>query len=280
MTPGQLDLAVLTSRSWGVDVAAGLQHLPEVRSLTIVTTSLAPGRSMRQKLRTIHRYQGMPGLWAALRNRLGDPTGPNPTADLAAHIAKHCPAARHIHCHDLHSPESLAQLGGLAPDLGVVFATYKLRPEVFRIPRLGCLNLHLGRAPEFRGSSPAFYEMMEGVPEVGVTIHRVSEQLDAGAILLQETFPLDLAPAGDPMDYLYRYQTEVLIPNGIRLMGQAVRQIGQGTEVEVPQQPGPPARRRATYLQQQELRRRVASRRNRPRFTPLTIQLTSRLPES
>ena len=106
--------------------------------------------------------------------------------------------------------------------------------------------------------------MLEGVPEVGDFIHRVSEQLDAGAILLQETLPLDLAPAGDPMDYLDPYQAEVLIPNGMRLMGQAVRQIAQGTEVEIPQRPGPPARRRATYLQQQELRRRVASRRSRP----------------
>jgi folate-dependent phosphoribosylglycinamide formyltransferase PurN len=275
MTPGRLDIAVLTSRSWGVDLAAGLQHLPEVRSLTIVTTSLAPGRSMRQKLRTIHRYQGMPGLWAALRNRVERPTGPNPPADFAARIAKDCPTATHIHCHDLHSPESLARLRDLAPDLGVVFATYWLRPEVFRIPRLGCLNLHLGRAPEFRGSSPAFYEMLEGVPDVGVTVHRVSEQLDAGAVLLQETFPLDLAPRGDPMDYLYGYQAEVLIPNGIRLMGQAVRQIAQGTQVESPQPPGPPARRRATYRQQQELRRLVALRRSRPsrRPSPHTIDI-------
>jgi methionyl-tRNA formyltransferase len=110
--------------------------------------------------------------------------------------------------------------------------------------------------------------MLEGVPDVGVTVHRVSEQLDAGAVLLQETFPLDLAPRGDPMDYLYRYQAEVLIPNGIRLMGQAVRQIAQGTQVESPQPPGPPARRRATYRQQQELRRLVALRRSRPSRHP------------
>ena len=118
MTPAQLDIAVLTSRLWGVELAGGLQHLPEVRSLTIVTTALAPGRSMRQKLRTIHRYQGMPGLWASLRNRLERPTGANPTADFAARIAKDCPTARHIHCHDLHSPASLARLRELAPDLG------------------------------------------------------------------------------------------------------------------------------------------------------------------
>jgi folate-dependent phosphoribosylglycinamide formyltransferase PurN len=264
MTEHQLNIAVLTSRAAGIELAAELQHLPELGSLTIVTTSLAPGRSWPRKLRTILRHQGVPGLWAALRNRVRRPSGANQKASLAALIAERCPSARHLHCHDLHAPASLARLRELAPDLGVVFATYKLRPEVFRIPRLGCVNLHLGRAPEFRGSSPGFYEMLEGVPQVGVTIHRVSEQLDGGAILLQEVFPIDLAPPGDPVDYLQQYQSQVLVPNGMRLMAQAVRQIARGTQVETPQQPGRPPRRRATYVQQQELRRRVALRRIRP----------------
>ena len=87
-------------------------------------------------------------------------------------MAARCPGARHLHRDDLHTAESIALLKSLAPDIGVVFAAYRLRPEVFTIPRLGCLNLHLGRAPEFPGSSPAFYELLEGVPEVGITVHR------------------------------------------------------------------------------------------------------------
>jgi folate-dependent phosphoribosylglycinamide formyltransferase PurN len=259
--PAQLDVVVLTSRIWGVDVAAELRHLPQVRSLTIVSTQLAPGRPLLQKLRTIHRYHGRAAVWEAVKNRLRRPSGPSYTDDFAIRIAERCPGIKYIHCDDLHSPASLQRLNDLAPDLGVVFATYWLRPEVFNIPRLGCLNLHLGRAPEFRGSSPGFYEMFEGVPEVGVTVHRVSEGLDAGPILLQETFPLDLAPAGDPVAYLQRYQLEVLIPNGVRLMAQAVRDIAGGTVIETPQSTGRRPRRRATFRQQQELRQRVAARR-------------------
>jgi methionyl-tRNA formyltransferase len=261
MNPASLEVVVLTSRLWGVDLAAGLQQLPEVRSLTIVSSGLGGRRTMWQKLRAIHRYRGVPGLLASLRGRLRRPRGPAPAAEFAARIAERCPAVRHIHLEDLHAPASLEQLRGLAPDLGIVFATYRLGREVFSIPRLGCLNLHLGRAPEFRGSSPAFYEMFEGVPEVGVTVHRVSEKLDGGPMLLQETFALDLAPAGDPMAYLQQYQTEVLIPNGIRLMARAVREIAQGSSTETPQPSGRPPRRRATYRQQQELRQRVSLRR-------------------
>jgi methionyl-tRNA formyltransferase len=172
-----------------------------------------------------------------------------------------CPACS-IHCDDLHTPSSIARLRELAPDLGIVFATYPLRPELFTIPRLGCLNLHLGRAPEFRGSSPGFYEMLEGVPEVGVTIHRVSEGLDAGPILLQEVFPLDLAPQEDPISYLQQYQAEILIPNGIRLMARAVERMAQGTAEERSQPAGHRPRRRASHRLKQELRRLVAARRS------------------
>ena len=147
-------------------------------------------------------------------------------------VARRCPGATHIHCDDLHAPESLARLQALAPDLGIVFATYRLRRVLFGIPRMGCLNLHLGRAPEFRGSSPGFYEMLEGVPEVGVTVHRVSEHLDGGPILLQEVFPLDIAPPGDPMDYLKRYQAEMLVPHGIRMMVRAVERVARGVNEE------------------------------------------------
>ena len=123
-------------------------------------------------------------------------------------------------------------------------------------------NLHLGHAPEFRGSSPAFYELLEGVPAVGVTIHRVSEKLDAGPILLQESFPLDLVPEGDPVSYVRWYQAEVLVPNGVRMMAEAVRRLAHGRTEERGQPPGTtPTRRRATYRLKRELRHRIAMRR-------------------
>jgi methionyl-tRNA formyltransferase len=104
--------------------------------------------------------------------------------------------------------------------------------------------------------------MLEGVPSVGVTIHRITEGLDAGPILAQESFPIELAPEEDPVSYVQRYQAEVLIPNGSRMMAEAVSQLARGRIEERPQPPGaPPARRRATYQLKRELRRRVERRR-------------------
>jgi folate-dependent phosphoribosylglycinamide formyltransferase PurN len=257
----RLNLVLLTSNATGVDLAAVLGQLPAVRSLTVVTTRVVPRQSLLRKLRRMYLHEGAPGLLQAALGRLRIWSGSVPES-LAALVARKCPGATHIHCDDLHAPESLARLRALAPDLGVVFATYRLRPEVCDIPQLGCLNLHLGRAPEFRGSSPGFYEMLEGVPEIGITVHRVSEALDRGAILLQEVVPLDVAPPGNPEEYLKRYLAQVVIPRGIGLMARAVDGLAQGSIVERVQPAGRPPRRRATHRLKQELRRRVAERRS------------------
>jgi folate-dependent phosphoribosylglycinamide formyltransferase PurN len=258
-----LQVVVLTSALMGVDLAAALARLDDVGSVTVVTTRVMRGRrSLWKKLQGIYQYDGPQGLARAALERITTLVHARPTLPEA--VARRCPGVPHLHCDDLHEPESLALLQSLKPDLGVVFAAYRLKPEVFTIPRLGCLNLHLGHAPEFRGSSPAFYELLEGVPSVGVTIHRISEGLDAGPIIAQQSFPLDLVPQEDPVAYLRRYQREVLIPNGVRLMTEVVRQLPFG-EVEARPQPavGAPVRTRATYQLKRELRRRVVRRRRR-----------------
>jgi folate-dependent phosphoribosylglycinamide formyltransferase PurN len=215
-----------------------------------------------EKLFGILYYDGPAGIARAGMRSIMRLLGGEQT--LAQLVAARCPGVTHLCCDDLHEAESLALLRGLAPDLGVMFASYPLNSEVFTIPRLGCLNLHLGCSPRFGGTSPAFYEMLESEPTVGVTIHRVTHALDAGSIVAQESFPLDLAPAGDPLVFLQRYQAEVLIPNGVRLMAEAVRRFARG-EVNTGLQlvGAAPVRKRATYRLKRELRRRVARRRER-----------------
>lgn len=255
----RLNVVVLTSSGMGVEVAARVAELPEVRAVTLVTTSVSPvRRGLAEKAAVILRHDGPAGIARAAADRLLR----RGAASLAERARRRCPGVLHLHLPDLHAAESRDRLAALGADLGVTAAVYKLGPEVFTIPRLGCLNLHLGRAPRFRGSSPGFYEMLEGVAEVGVTVHRISERLDAGDILLQETFPLDLAPPGDPIAYLRAYQLEVLVPNGARLMAEAVGAVARGeAEGRAQDLSGTRARRRATWEQKRELRRVVRRRR-------------------
>lgn len=262
MTPdGRLDVVLFTSNLMGVEVAAAVAALHEVRSLHVVTTSLPRPWTALERMRKTYRYFGPAGLVASVRARLPRPLSPPAAPRVAEEIARRVPSARLLHYADLHAPECLAHLRSLRPDLGLVFACYRLRRSLFSIPRLGTLNLHLGKAPEFRGSSPGFYELLAGVPEVGVTVHRVDEGLDSGPILLQRTFPLDPAPPGDPIRYLGALQREVLVPAGAALLAEAVRLEAWGETVETPQAPGGRPHRRATWAQQRELRRIVSARR-------------------
>jgi methionyl-tRNA formyltransferase len=254
-------VVLLTSNLMGVEVAAAVAEVPDVSSLHVVTTSLPRPATRLERLRKTYRYFGPAGILASVRAKLPRPLAPRPAPALADEIARRVPSAAQVHFPDLHAPECHSHLRSLEPDLGIVFACYRLRRSLFTIPRLGTLNLHLGKAPEFRGSSPGFYEMLAGVPEVGVTVHRVDDGLDSGPILLQQVFPLDPAPKGDPLRYLARLQQDVLVPAGAALMAEAVRLEVRGESVERAQHPGSRPRRRATWAQQRELRRIVAARR-------------------
>lgn len=258
----RLDVVLFTSNLMGVEVAATVAALDEVRSLHVVSTSLPRLPSRLQRLRRTYQYYGPAGLLRLVRARLPRPLAPRPAPGIADAIAQRVPSAVHAHYPDLHAPECLAHVRALRPDLGIVFACYRLQRSLFSIPRLGTLNLHLGKAPDFRGSSPGFYELLAGVGEVGVTVHRVDDGLDTGPVLLQRVFPLDPVPPGDPLRYLAALQRDLLVPSGAALMAEAVRLEARGEAVAVPQPAGGPRpRRRATWAQQRELRVVVARRR-------------------
>lgn len=72
----------------------------------------------------------------------------------------------------------------LDPDVIVSVAA----PEIFKttileVPRLGCINVHSGKLPRYRGMMPTFWQMRSGEPNVTVTVHEMAEKLDAGAVL-------------------------------------------------------------------------------------------------
>ena len=60
-----------------------------------------------------------------------------------------------------------------------------LGPELCAAPRLGALNFHPSRLPDYRGREPLFWALLHGEPRVAVTVHRITEDVDAGPILFQ-----------------------------------------------------------------------------------------------
>lgn len=103
--------------------------------------------------------------------------------------------ARELGLHVLQ-PERLQdvreELERLRPEVGVVVAYGKLIPRwLLDLPPHGFLNVHPSLLPRYRGASPIPYAVRNGDPETGVTVIRLTEELDAGPILAQQRVPVD-----------------------------------------------------------------------------------------
>jgi methionyl-tRNA formyltransferase len=83
-----------------------------------------------------------------------------------------------------NTPEAIADLTGLAPDLCVVAAYGQiLSPALLAVPRLGAVNVHASILPKHRGAAPIQTAILQGETETGVTIFQIEPKLDAGPIL-------------------------------------------------------------------------------------------------
>jgi methionyl-tRNA formyltransferase len=80
----------------------------------------------------------------------------------------------------------LRRLRELAPDILVAVAFGRLiPPDVLGVAPLGGINLHPSLLPRYRGAAPIPRAIAAGDTETGVTILHISEDLDAGDIILQ-----------------------------------------------------------------------------------------------
>ena len=251
-------VVVLSCGGLGSQVANALRTVDGMGRVTLVT---APFRrhppTRRERLERIRKLHGWRGLVAHAFGRLKEPFRyAQPPSPLA-------PSIRQLAFAGFHDADCLQALGALQADLGVLAGTSILKPAVFGIPRLGSINLHSGKLPEYRGAPVGFWELYNGEREVGISIHRVAAKLDAGPILRQELFPLDHAPGGDPLAYLRGYWDDVLRPNGVRMLCETVAALASGSAVD--EQPQDPTRARMYRLPDhravRELERRVRARR-------------------
>ncbi|MEX0841770.1 MAG: methionyl-tRNA formyltransferase, partial [Xanthobacteraceae bacterium] len=93
---------------------------------------------------------------------------------------------------------------------------------------LGCFNIHASLLPRWRGAAPINRALMAGDDESGVTVMKMDEGLDTGAMAMAERVPIgpDMT-AGDLHDALARL--------GADLMARAIGALERGTLTLVPQ---------------------------------------------
>jgi methionyl-tRNA formyltransferase len=95
------------------------------------------------------------------------------------------------HTTSVNRPDYIRELQALDLDLIVSVAAPEIfRLELLRTPRLGCLNVHSGRIPRYRGMMPCFWQVLHGEDAITITIHRMTERLDAGDVLRTRSVPV------------------------------------------------------------------------------------------
>lgn len=133
--------------------------------------------------------------------------------------------------HSLNSDEAVATLERWKPDLLVVANAPLLKPSTFQVARLGAVNFHSGRLPEYGGLASEFWALYDGQEEAYATIHTVAEQLDSGGILEETTVPI---ASDDTPDTLH----EKLVELGTQLILQVLDGFAAGS-CPVQRNPGP-----------------------------------------
>jgi len=91
----------------------------------------------------------------------------------------------------VRDPRLLDALRALAPDLVVVAAYGRILPRtVLDLPPKGCINVHGSILPRHRGAAPIAQAIMAGDAETGVSIMEMTEEMDAGDVLLIRRMPI------------------------------------------------------------------------------------------
>ena len=97
-------------------------------------------------------------------------------------------------------------------DAAVVVAYGLILPKpILEAMPLGCFNIHASLLPRWRGAAPINRAIMAGDAESGVTIMKMDEGLDTGAMALGERLPVGAdMTAGDLHDALSRIGAELM----------------------------------------------------------------------
>jgi methionyl-tRNA formyltransferase len=123
----------------------------------------------------------------------------------------------------INAPEGIAGLQAFRPDLLVVAAYGQiLSRDVLAIPPLGGINVHASLLPKYRGAAPVAWAIYHGETVTGVTIIKMSVNLDAGEMLAREAVPILPEESAGELEAR-------LAPVGARLAMQVIHQIEAGT---------------------------------------------------
>lgn len=119
---------------------------------------------------------------------------------------------------ELRGEAGLARFAGCAPDLGLLaWWPHIVGAGLLAVPRDGFVNLHPSLLPHQRGRDPYFWALRERSP-YGVTLHRVTLEVDAGDVLAQTALPVDWTDTAQTLNARSRRALVELVERSLPLL--------------------------------------------------------------
>lgn len=124
---------------------------------------------------------------------------------------------------DVRSEESLSKIAALEPDLVLSVRYGKIFGSAFlKIPKLGTINLHSGKLPQYRGVLPTFRALMNGDKTLFPTLHFIEDgTIDTGGII-------GFSEVAVEQDKSLLWHILQLYPQSISLVVSTIQQIAKG----------------------------------------------------
>jgi len=130
-----------------------------------------------------------------------------------------------IHESAINAEPFLSRLEGMNLDLIISVAAPSIfKQGIIAVPKHGCINIHNGKLPKYRGMLPNFWQMYQNEKSIGITIHEINPGIDDGRIILQKD--VDIL-AGETLDSLIKRTKKI----GAHFMVEAIEQIKSGDVV-------------------------------------------------
>jgi methionyl-tRNA formyltransferase len=135
------------------------------------------------------------------------------------------------------TPEWVERIAAMRPELILsVYYRNMIGGKILGLAPLGAFNMHGSLLPKYRGRAPINWAVLHGEPRIGMTLHRMVKEPDAGNIVDQDG--VDIAPR-DTAEQAFRK----VLPCARRVLGRQIDALLSGTAPETPQDPS-----KATYF--------------------------------
>ena len=127
--------------------------------------------------------------------------------------------------------EYIEKIKELNADIGVVCSfNYKLSSEFLSSTKMGYINCHPSKLPEYRGAAPYFHVVKNNEKKSAITLHFMDETFDTGDIVYQEEF--DVLPF-ETMGTLFN-RTNFMLANALVQVLNEIQK--EGKIKKIPQQ--------------------------------------------